>query len=79
MAWSWKEWVLWSGSPALLLCYALFYVAFLTAYFSPDKRTVINVNSLGEANFELVLFTALLVAGVVTVFVAMQKAEETPK
>lgn len=31
----------------------LFVLIFLTAYISPDKEVVVNINSKGEANLEL--------------------------
>ena len=40
----------------------LFLMIFFIAYFTPEKRVIVDINSLGEANFELALaiFTVII-------------------
>lgn len=45
--------------------FLVFYLLFLMAFFSPKKRALLLINELGEANIELIIFTGLLVVGLI--------------
>lgn len=51
----------------LFLCFfanIVMYITFLVAYFDVTKSVVVNVNTLGEANFEFVYIPLTLIMGV---------------
>lgn len=53
------------GSSAILATVLLMYGTFLTAYFHPSKSTVVYVNVIGEANFELIMTSLIFIYAVI--------------
>ncbi|MFX0172082.1 MAG: hypothetical protein ACFE9L_09190 [Candidatus Hodarchaeota archaeon] len=47
--------------------YNVFYWLFVRIYFSPKKSTIIDINYLGEANLELIIFTILNLCGFIVI------------
>jgi len=62
ITWPFCEFV---GAGVLLGLGSTFIVTFLNAYRSAGKTTVVNINSIGEANFEIVFFSICLGFGIV--------------
>jgi hypothetical protein len=60
---------------AIMLLFALaltFFITFLVAYFN-GNQVIVNVNAFNEAHIELVLFSAVIITGLVLIVV---KAKE---
>ncbi len=56
---------------AIMLLFALaltFFITFLTAYFN-GNQVIININAFDEAHFELVLFSAVMIIGLVLIVI----------
>ncbi len=54
---------------AIMLLFALaltFFITFLTAYFN-GNQVMVNVNAFNEAHIELVLFSAVIVIGLILI------------
>jgi hypothetical protein len=51
----------------MLSCSTTFSYTFATAYFSESKTTLVDINSVGEANIELFL----LIIGLISMFVCI--------
>ena len=56
------------GIASLLAFSFMFFITFIGAYIHPSKTVLININMIGEANFELVLFSILFVISIWTAF-----------
>jgi len=64
---------------ALIFSAALSFLAiFFIAYFTPEKQAIIDINTLGEANFELgmVIFTLIILPWVLFDYIRLIKFSE---
>ena len=58
------------GIFSMLSMFLLFYLVFVVAYYSPAKTLIIDINSYGEADVEMILLTALIPFNMLAAFVA---------
>ena len=50
------------GRVGLLSSFVVMTITFFTAYFTESKRTLISINSFGEANIEFVLLIIVFIS-----------------
>jgi hypothetical protein len=58
------------GIFSMLSMFLLFYLVFTVAYYSPAKKLVIDINSYGEADAEMIMLTALLPLNLIATVIA---------
>ena len=46
----------------------LMYATFIIAYINPNKKVIVDINSVGEANFELIFLSILLIISLITLY-----------
>ena len=62
-----RLWLYIIGLGGLMGCYVACYFTFIHAFVSPGYRTVVCINTVGEAAIELVLVNVFLFFGIVVI------------
>ena len=68
-----REVIYFVGVFLMLINTIVLHLIFLFAYFNPNKRIIVNINSIGEANIEFILLFMITTIGVITCCIHTQK------
>lgn len=60
-----RQWIAWYSSLYLLLLNGFFYGLLLLAYQHPQKQVILDINRIGEATVELIIFPIVSIVALV--------------
>jgi hypothetical protein len=67
------------GLMAMLAFSLVLFIAVSSAYFSPTKSVNIRINSVGEADIEMILLSLLLPVSILSSFFVMKRISDKEK
>ena len=74
-----KQYIKLIGITLLLATFLAFVYVFLTAYSNPSKTVLVTINTIGEANSELLLLIITAIFGIMTLIIIVNEVVEEDK